>query len=198
VYSPRILHMPKALGPDAAREALRRQAYGALTTARLLRAAPTDELRGFERVLVPCWVIGLDVVTATRGRRGKVDETRARVFLDCLSRECRAVPEGASLEDGDPVAGVEDPAKLVSADEARELAGQALRWQLLRSGGINLRDLSMSAATAEPCQLPVWLGYYGDDRGHIRVRCLSGADGGAENASYAMKVLRMLQEPATV
>jgi hypothetical protein len=198
VSRPRILNMPNALPPDAAREALRRQAYGALSTARLLRAAPTDDLRGFERVLVPCWVIGLDVVTATRGRRNKVDETRARVFLDCLSRECRAVPEGASLEDGDRVAGVEDPASLVSADEARELAGQALRWQLLRSGGINLRDLSMSAAAAEPCHLPVWLGYFGNDRGSIRVRCLSGADGGAENASYAMKVLRMLQDPATV
>jgi hypothetical protein len=197
VSSPRILHMPKALGPDAAREALRRQAYGALSTARLLRAAPTDDLRGFERVLVPCWVIGLDVVTATRGRN-KVDETRARVFLDCLSRECRAVPDGASLEDGEPVAGVEDPAELLSADEARELAGQALRWQLLRSGGLNLRDLSMSAATAEACHLPVWLGYFGNERGRIRVRCLSGADGGAENASYAMKVLRMLQDPATV
>ncbi|HWL97193.1 MAG TPA: hypothetical protein VNP20_07595 [Nocardioidaceae bacterium] len=196
--SPRILNMPKAFGPDAAREALRRHAYGALTTARLLRAAPTDELRGFERVLVPCWVIGLDVVTATRGRRDKVDQTRARVFLDCLSRECRAVPEGAGLEEGDPVAGVEDPADRVSADEARELAGQALRWQLLRSGGANLRDLSMSAATAEPCHLPVWLGYFGNDRGRIRVRCLSGADGGVESAAYAMKVLRMLQEPATV
>jgi hypothetical protein len=198
VYSPRILQMPKALGPDAAREALRRQAYGALSTARLLRAAPTDDLRGFEQVLVPCWVIGLDVVTATRGRRNKVDETRARVFLDCLSRECRAVPDGASFEDADPAAAVEDPADMVSADEARELAGQALRWQLLRSGGVNLRDLSMSAATAEPCHLPVWLGYFGNDSGRIRVRCLSGADGGAENASYAMKVLRMLQDPATV
>jgi hypothetical protein len=198
VSSPRILNMPKAIGPDAAREALRRQAYGALTTARLLRAAQTDELRGFERVLVPCWVIGLDVVTATRGRRDTMDQTRARVFLDCLSRECRAVPDGARLEDGDPVAGVEDPEDLVPADEARELAGQALRWQLLRSGGANLRDLSMSAATAEPCHLPVWLGYFGNDRGRIRVRCLSGADGGLESATYAMKVLRMLQEPATV
>jgi hypothetical protein len=198
VSSPRILHMPKALGSEAAREALRRQAYGVLSTARLLRAAPTDELRGFEQVLVPCWVIGLDVVTATRGRRDKVDETRARVFLDCLSRECRAVPDDASLEGGDAPAGLEIPANLVSADEARDLAGQALRWQLLRSGGINLRDLSMSAATAEPCYLPVWLGYFGNDRGSIRVRCLSGADGGAENASYAMKVLRMLQDPATV
>jgi hypothetical protein len=196
--NPRILHMPKALGPDAARDALRRQAYGALTTARWLRAAPTDQLRGFERVLVPCWVIGLDVVTATRGRRGQVDQTRARVFLDCLSRECRAVPEAASLEDGDPITGIEDPADLVPAHEARELAGQALRWQLLRSGGLNLRDLSMAAATTHPCHLPVWLGYFGNDRGHIRVRCLSGADGGVENAAYAMKVLRMLQNPAMV
>jgi len=198
MHSPRILHLPKALGPDAAREALRRQAYGALSTARLLRAAPTDDLRGFERVLVPCWMIGLDVVTATRGRCHKVDETRARVFLDCLSRECRAVPDGATFEDGDPVAGVEDPAQLLSADEAKELAGQALRWQLLRSGGVNLRDLSMSAATAQPCHLPVWLGYFGNDRGRIRVRCLSGADGGAESPSYAMRVLRMLQDPAPV
>jgi hypothetical protein len=196
--SPRTLHMPKALGPGAARESLRRQAYGAITTSRLLRAAPTDELRGFERVMVPCWVIALDVITASTRRRDKTDQTRARVFLDCLSRETRAVPEDASLEDGDPVAGLEDPTNLVSADEAIDLASQALRWQLLRSGGINLRDLRMSATTAEPCHLPVWLGYFGNDQGHIRVRCLSGADGGVENAAYAMKVLRMLQDPAMI
>jgi hypothetical protein len=196
--SPRVLNLPKAPGPEAVRESMRRYAYGAFTTARLLRAAPTDELRGFERVLVPTWLVCLDVVSVTRGRRGRPDEASARVFVDCLSHECRALPDGTTVEDNDDVAAtVETATDLVAEADAKSLAHKALRWQLLRSGGINLRDLEMSASRAEEVYVPVWLGYYSGDRGRVRVRCLNGVDGTPESASYAMKVLRMLQEPVS-
>jgi hypothetical protein len=187
----RLLNMPNALGPAAAYARLRGHSYGRLSPARWLRSAPADALSGFERVLVPNWLVSVDV--ATRRRRETAAEAPVRLVVDCLSGECRAVPDDASIDEVGPVDGFDGLTELVSADEAKRLAAQAMRWQLLRAGGIHLRDLRLSPAQAERAYIPIWLGYFTNNEGRVRVRCLSGTDGTVENAIYAMKVLRMLR-----
>ncbi|MQA03600.1 MAG: hypothetical protein GEV07_13055 [Streptosporangiales bacterium] len=188
----RILRLPGALGADGVRARLAAQRYRRFSPARLLRGAPPDSLRGVEQVLVPSWLVRLDVTTARRGRSGT---RQTSVFVDGVSGECRAVPDGASVVELD--ATTRAAARVVNqvpAEDATRLAAHGIRWQVLRAGNVHIRSLQLSPTDAELVYLVTWLGYFTGAPGHIRIRCVNGVDGGVESAVYAMKVLRGLEQ----
>lgn len=183
----RILELPRAPDEERARVQLAGQRYRWFSPARLLRAAPVDTLRGVERVLVPYWLVHLDVTTTRR-------DTRTSLFVDAVSGECRALPDGASVTERavEPAAWVE---RQLSRDDAMRLAAHGLRWQVLRAGNVHLRGLALAPNDAELAYLPTWLGYFTGAAGHIRIRCVNGIDGALESPVYAMKLLRALPHP---
>lgn len=193
-----ILNQPNGIGADDARRRLEIQRYSLLSPARLLRAASADVLGGFERVLVPSWLITLDVTMSNQTGRAAADSKPWRLVVDRLSGECRVVPDGTTVEETDVVGELHQESGWVPEDEAKRLAAQAMRWQILRSGSIHLRGLELIASRAQPVYCPVWLGYYTSAKGGVRVRCLNGNDGTAESAVYAIKVLRHLKDQADV
>lgn len=185
----RILELPRAPDEQRVRVRLAGQRYRRFSPTRLLRGSPADALRGVERVLVPYWLVHLDVTTARR--RGA---TRTSLFVDAVSGECRALPDGATVTERASGSAASVEGQLSRADAMR-LATHGVRWQVLRAGNVHLRGLELAPGDAEQVYLPTWLGYFTDAAGHIRVRCVNGVDGGLESAVYAMKLLRGLPRP---
>lgn len=190
-----ILCFPDALGPEGARERLRRLQYRSVSIPRWLRGAPSDTLRGFEQVFVPSWLVAIDVTTRQNGRAEQA--SRTSIVVDRLSGECRALPQNAWVDEADPLCPHPETPDLISHDEAKRLAVHAMRWQLVRVGKLG-GDLRLAPAHAERVNVPTWLGYYtsGNEQ-PIRVRCLNGSDGTAESATYAIKLLRYLRDGVT-
>lgn len=184
----RILEFPLAPGEERARARLAGQRYRWFSVARLVRGAPVDTLEGVERVLVPQWLVRLHVSSEQRGRSKRTDTA---LFVDAVSGECRALPEGADVSEC-VTSDETRVAEQVSEAAAMQLAAHGMRWQVLRAGNVHLRRLELAPRVAELVYLPTWLGYFTGAGGRIRVRCVNGIDGGVESAIYAMKVLRGL------
>lgn len=187
----RILELPRAPDEQRVRVRLAGQRYRRFSPVRLLRGSPADALRGVERVLVPYWLVQLDVTT---GRRRGTTRTRTSLFVDAVSGECRVLPDGATVTEHAAGSAASVEGQLSKADAMR-LATHGVRWQVLRAGNVHLRGLELAPGDAEKVHVPTWLGYFTDAAGHIRVRCVNGIDGALEGAVYTMKLLRGLPRP---